>query len=695
MFNLSLRKKLLLVSLLILLVPWVGIRYIQAIEDYLQQSLLDNLSHYTQLIATDLAAEVDLIPIFPSGEAVFALPLQKEVQLDGYDSDWAEYDDYRKGFLIDPKRSMTEVVDTTPTLLTGLFENSLYLYIAIPDQQIVYLKQNLNHIARDYKPENSITDSVQLILQSDNDKRELVIQTEAPGSVTVRDLHSGEWESRIKGVWRERDNAAGYKIELKIPMNYVSRGFNIVVNNSDGASKQVFQLSASDIIPVLSSPKKLTRLFSEFGMIPGRRIWLLDNDGRVLVKSGSLITKGELTPVNPLFAWLLKPQVIADPWKGRTRFERDDIQNALSGISDSRRLAGNNGENLILSSAWPVKKLDETVAVLFIEESTAAIQIMQRSALSELLNLSLLVFILLSIALIGFAGRLATRIRHLRDITVQSIDKHGRVVGEIPDIKDGDELDDLASHIREMLIRLRQYHDYLEKLSSRLSHELRTPIAVVRSSLENMQLTDLSADNVKTLGRADNGILRLQTILNRMSEASRLEQSIADSELEVFEFQDFLKNMQTGYEGVYKATSFNLFFDCGGGDCSELDYSKAQSTQIRASKDLLAQCLDKLVSNAVSFADPGTAIDIKATNKQQHWSLSVINQGPLLPENMGKQLFQSMVSVRDKKNGNEEPHMGLGLHIVRLIAEFHGGEVSAYNLENGVCITVQFPHIIT
>jgi len=682
MFHLSLRKKLLLVSLLILLVPWVGIRYIQAIESYLQQSLLDNLSHYTQLVASDLNQQVELIPTFPSGEAVYALPLQKQTQLDGYPSDWAEYDDYRKTLnLVSSSKTQIDS-EPQPTFLAGLFENSLYLYIAIPDRQIVYRQQDILFGDDDInqtgslKKISSTVDAVLLKLHSDKKIRDLIIETEAPGSVTVRDVHTGGWESRIKGVWRERDNSTGYQIELKIPMSYVSKGLNIEVNDVGEGKNKHYRLSDAASIPVLSSPKNLTRLFSEFSMIPGRRVWLLDNDGRVLVKSGSLITRGELAPVNPLFAWLLKPEMIADPWKGRTRFERDDIQNALAGKNDNRRLAGNSGESIILSSAWPVINDQQTIAVLLIEESTAAIQIMQRSALSELLNLSLLVFLLLSVALIGFAGRLATRIRRLRDITDKSIDKHGRVTANIPDIKKGDELDELASHVSNMLHRLRQYNEYLEKLASRLSHELRTPIAVVRSSLENMQLTDLSADNIETIKRADSGILRLQTILNRMGEASRLEQSIADCELESFEFQDFLQTMLSGYKAVYVSQEFNL---------------SVYSGEILASKDLLAQCLDKLVNNAVSFAEPDSPIEITAKKGKHFWSLSVINQGPLLPENMEKQLFQSMVSIRDKKDKSEEPHMGLGLHIVRLIAEFHNGEVSGFNLEHGVCFRVKIP----
>ena len=664
MIYFSLRKKLLLVSLLILLVPWVGIRYIQAIENYLQQSLLENLSHYTQSVASGLSQQAALIPEFPAGEAIFALPLQKEPQLDGYDDDWLDYIAYRQK--LQKQANQKKQSANIPTLLTGIFNDSLYLHIKVPDQKIIYSEQK--HV--------NGSDSIELILNSDTGSRTLMIQTAAPGSISAIDSTTAIWESRIKGIWLEQDDGEGYQLELKVPFSYAAKGINVVVNNVSEVEINQFRLSNENTLPLLSSPEALKNKVHDFGIIPGRRIWLLDNDGRVLVKSGTLTTQTMLSPVNPLFAWLLAPQVISDPWRGKTRFERDDIQQALAGESDSRRLAGNQGENIILSSAWPIKVDDQTRAVLLIEESTAAIQIMQRSALSELLNLSLFVFLLLSFALIGFAGRLATRIKRLRDITDQSIDKHGRVRGDIPNQKKGDELDDLSTHVSEMLHRLRSYHDYLEKLASRLSHELRTPVAVVRSSLENIHLDDISTENIETLKRADNGIMRLQKIINRMGEASRLEQSIDDTHIETFSCEEFFENMIKGYQGVYPDKIFIL---------------KAQQASIAASKDLIAQCLDKLISNAVSFALPNTAIDVEVKSAKSQWQLSVFNQGAALPEGMEEQLFQSMVSIRDHNSENEEPHLGLGLHIVRLIAEFHGGEVFAENVAKGVRITLTIP----
>jgi len=702
MLHLSLRKKLFLVSLLIFLVPWIGIRYIQAIEDYLQQSLLDNLSHYTQSVSIGLSKDSELIPIYPSGDALFAIPLQKQPLVDGYDSEWEDYIDFRRSLL-----SPSFLVEGTkaPTLLIGKYENSLYLNLQIADKNIIYLGQNRNIDSNNFESE-----TIQLILESNDQRRNLIIQTEAPGTINARDHNSGKWFSRIQGVWKERDTGSGYQIELKIPYEYVTQGFNIKVFNVGEKGNVQSQLSAQPSIPILSSPKQLTQKFDELVQVPGRRIYLLDRDGRMLVKSGKLITEHYLEPINPLFAWLLIPQKIDDPWKGKTRLQRSDIQTALMGSSDSRRIVGADGESVLLSSAWPIIKDNAVVAVLLIEESTAAIQLMQRSALSELLNLSLLVFILISIALIGFAGRLANRIRKLRDLTDHAIDQHGRVTGLIPEVKQGDELTDLTNHVSEMLQRLQQYHEYLENLASRLSHELRTPVAVVQSSLQNMQLSESFSthdqEQQQLLARAEQGITRLQAIINRMSEASRLEHSISDSVLEEFDLTQFMQGMVQGYNSIYTEQRFVLKLDGGSTDKS-----------IVASKDLLAQLMDKLMNNAASFATANTDIQISVkllttakellmlgkyfpklkhkSNEQksntEFWIITIANQGPSLPDSMEHELFQSMVSIREKASQTQEPHLGLGLHIVRLITDFHQGEVSANNLSDGVCFNILLP----
>ena len=101
--------------------------------------------------------------------------------------------------------------------------------------------------------------------------------------------------------------------------------------------------------------------------------------------------------------------------------------------------------------------------------------------------------------------------------------------------------------------------------------------------------------------------------------------------------------------------------------------------------------LDKLVANAVEFADGG-AIAVRLEQADGDVQLSVSNDGPPLAAGMQSRLFDSMVSVRAAGDAGE-PHLGLGLYIVRVIAEFHGGRAQAANKPDGsgVIVVVTLP----
>ena len=91
--------------------------------------------------------------------------------------------------------------------------------------------------------------------------------------------------------------------------------------------------------------------------------------------------------------------------------------------------------------------------------------------------------------------------------------------------------------------------------------------------------------------------------------------------------------------------------------------------------ELIAQALDKLVDNARSFAPDDGWIEIALDAIDGGAEIRVANSGPPLPATMQERLFDSLVSVREAgaRAGGETPHLGLGLYVVRLVAELHRG----------------------
>jgi dedicated sortase system histidine kinase len=411
------------------------------------------------------------------------------------------------------------------------------------------------------------------------------------------------------------------------------------------------------------------------------RIWVVTRNLRVLALAGSLRREGgeaEETLTQRVLGWLIpRPNedfddAIADDALATGR----EIAGALQGRPGFRLRNTPDGRAVVISAAHPIWNGDEVAGAVVVEESTNPILSVRSQALERLLVLTLAAFAVAAAVLIWFATSISTRIRRLRDEAETAIDARGRLAHLVTAQNAGDEIGDLSRSFSAMLAKLAQYNAYLESLASRLSHELRTPIAVVRSSLENLKLAP--ADARVYIDRAEEGLRRLGTILTRMSEATRMEQGLASVERERFDLAGVVAGCVEGYRLAYPAQAFELALP-------------QRKTWVQGSPDLAAQLLDKLVANAVDFAASGEPVRVSLSLSNGMVELGVQNKGPLLPEEMRGQLFRSMVSVRGERRGegtSAEPHLGLGLYIAQLIAEFHGGEIHARNLPSGEGVAV-------
>jgi len=361
------------------------------------------------------------------------------------------------------------------------------------------------------------------------------------------------------------------------------------------------------------------------------------------------------------------------------RVEGPEIDEALAGNEATRWRITKDARAVVLSAAHPVWIDDQVRGAVLVEETTNQILARRNREFEKLFAVILAVSLLGAAALLLFASRLSHRIRRLRDQAEKAIDLQGRVAGASLDTSASDELGDLARSFSEVLDRQRQHTAYLEQVGKRLSHEIRTPVGVVRSSLDNLRLQEIPQDARVYLERADEGLRRLTTILTRMSEATRLEQVLAGSEREAFDLAAVVRGCVFGYRLANPGREI-LIREPGG------------PLPVLGAPDLLAQLLDKLIENALGFARADTAILVELAQEGRCARLSVEDQGPSLPREMEGRLFESMVSIRTAGD-RAQPHLGLGLYIVRLIAEFHGGSASAGNRADGdgVVVSVTLP----
>ncbi|MCP5155197.1 MAG: hypothetical protein H6983_13595 [Ectothiorhodospiraceae bacterium] len=684
----SLRTKLLLASLPLLALPWLGVQYVREVESLLRQDLRTSVLDAATTLAAVVQADPErLVPLRTAtaapGAHLRAHRISHALTVDGYPQDWEP--------LLDGATAVALVPGAGPTRATALAATdgtSFYLLLRVRDPTAVYPPAETG---RETQGDHVIVSAM--------DERgrgtAFVLSTPSPGWVNVgaQTLRRGEPidgparpEVRGRAAWQPWAEGGGYHVELRLPLALAGPRLSVVVHDGTtaGVEARPGPTTLADdgqaALPLLLPDPGLDTLLRARDPGTGRELWLADAHGRVLARAGNL---GPAAPrgrsgLDWLFA-LPSPEPL----------ENGPLVDALGGEEVARARRGeaasawrqlDDGPAVLVSAAHPVRDGERVVGVAVVHHSAAAIQTLRNRAVGGLLLATVAAFAVAGIWLVAFGSRVALRLTRLRDDADRAIDESGRVVGVVRGAGRGDEIAELAGVLGSLLERLRGYHEYLEALRRRLGHELRTPVAVVRSSLESLDPDADAARAAPYLARARDGVARLDAILRRLGEATRLEEALADAELEGVDLGALLARVVEGYRLAWPATAMHL------------ELPTDDVLRIRGAPDLLAQMLDKLVSNARDFAHPGTAIRLRAWRAGDRVMLAVENEGPRLPPEMREKVFDAMVSAR-AEGRSDEPHLGLGLHVVRLVATHHGARAVAEDLDRGegVRIRVDLP----
>ncbi len=419
------------------------------------------------------------------------------------------------------------------------------------------------------------------------------------------------------------------------------------------------------------------------GVARDARVWVVDLAGNVRGLAGAIYAEkspSETTKVlSAAMRWLLTAKM--NTVSNDVIDSRDAVlaqsERALLGQPNIEWRAQEDERLAVLSVAEPVWQGDNIVAAVIVEQSDSSQRALANRAAQSVIVVSVLVFAAAFGVLLWFAFGLSRRIMRLQKQANAAVDGQGRASGAFHAAPERDEIGALSRTLAAMVARQAGYNQYLEQLAGRLSHELRTPVAVVRSSLDNLRAAKLSDEDMTYLARADEGVARLSTLISRMAEATQLERLLQGADQETFDLRRLVDGCVEGYRLAFPAQA--IAFSADG-----------QSWQTRGVPDAIAQMLDKLIQNAVDFAAPGTSIDVALTSHPEGFKLTVSNTGPLLPSDTTS-LFASMVSIRQGADAGN--HLGLGLYIAKLIAEFHSGTIRGDNRpdQSGVVMQVTLP----
>lgn len=663
-----LRLKLLLIALVAAVFPIGGLRFVSQMEDTLRQGEEAALFAQAQALArASTALDSDLLASTNAPGRIYAQAIDFELSVDGYVEDWAR-------LVTEPQRF--GVKSRLPVdFIAARSKGALYLWFSIGDLTPVWLDAFTAYPER--------TDHLLI----DLDGATYRIACSGSGMTPVLALNPASPPIPAAACQKRQ---RGYNVELRIPTlaKQNSFGFRVLdfpVAGADLPQARTGTLDAAQTMvrwPIVAASVDSAQLAAL--LPPGVRLRIISPDRMVLRRSGSLdardtLTDSELSFKRWLRAWvyraLLAPP-LAEPNAYRfdvLKLETAASEGALHGKLNAVWRPAGSRASVVLAAAVPLRADAPNEGVLMLEKTSDALLIWSNRALGGLIFGGVLTMILAGAVLFGYAGWLSFRIRKLKTATENALTPEGLLRGNFPKSRTIDEVGDLSRSFGKLLEQLGEYNEYLRTLASKLSHELSTPLAVVRSSLENLEHENISTGARTYAQRARSGAERLVQILRSMSEATRMERAIASAEGESFD----LRAVVTGATAAYR--------DIAGSKHIVCEVPKEPVT-LYGAPELIHQALDKLVDNALSFTADGGQITIALRHADGAINLEVINPGPRLPEKMRGRLFDSLVSMRDGKAGS--PHLGLGLYIVRLIAELHGGYAKAQDLSDGAGVVV-------
>lgn len=652
----SLRRKLLLVALAMLALPWAGWQFVRQMEVLLRQGQEQTLIASGKALTRSLAAINADLP--PPGDAVYVHELDAPLQIDGYADDWLGLRAYSQNLGPDQ--------DAQKLKLT-MAEDAAWLYVLIEVRDTTRRRADARDVAV------AQADRIELGLDRGGAERRYLIASAAPGSfdALARGADGAGLPLTLSGEWQE--DAAGYRIELRLP--HAQRPDRLSLHLFDaGGNGDV----ALDRMPLLAYSDSLAAELAQFAP-EATRARLLSSEGWLLAESGQLAAPAAASPAQEpsaiarwSYRWLIAPALQGSTAlaERKPRVDAPELWQALSGVPSTSWRAGSEQSDVVLVAALPLQLRGETRGALVLEQVNTALPLLTDAALQRLALISVAALLLAGGVLFVFATWLSVRIRRLRDGAERALAADGRIQGRVPLTDTRDELGDLARSFQQLLDAVGAYTDYLRTLASKLSHELHTPLAIVKSSLDNLEHHPISSDARAYVLRARDGVDRLTSIVRAMSESSRMERAIASADGEDFDLAEVVRGCAEAYRPLVAPRRI---------ECEV----PAHPVPMHGAPELIAQALDKLVDNARSFTPEQGWIRIALEAGSDGIVLRVANQGPELPLAMQGRLFDSLVSLREGPSRGEAPHLGLGLYVVRLVAERHGGSAAAHNLVGG------------
>jgi two-component system sensor histidine kinase ChvG len=358
------------------------------------------------------------------------------------------------------------------------------------------------------------------------------------------------------------------------------------------------------------------------------------------------------------------------------RLEGKEVQAALLGQYGAASRISGGQRSVTLYSAVPIRSSGEVVGAVVVSRSTLGIlQTLYglRVRVFGVFGVSLALAVLLSLRL---SRTIASPLRSLRDQASLALGPRGRIEGRFDlGVRRHDEIGELATALETLRRRLADHVGYVECFGADVAHELKNPLASIRSAAEMLEEAHHSLDRRRFTDMIASDVARMERVLSDVREMSRLDATTEEAG-EPFDLTDLVRGVLVS-RGAQEGPPLSLqAFDA--------------SLPVQGVSERLARVFDNILANAESFSESHDEVEVLLERSGSDAVVRVLDRGPGIPEAHLERIFTRFFSYRP--NGPGDEHSGLGLAIASAIVKAAGGGIRASNRHaGGACFEIRLP----